>query len=148
MIKGMNHVGVSVSDLNRAIAFYRDVLGMEVVVQRPFGGEKYEMILGLKGARGQVALLRFGDIQIELFEFASPRPKRGDPRRPICDHGITHFCLEVTDIDDAYARLKAKGVSFHCSPQSFSGKAIATYGRDPDGNVFELLEMTRADETK
>jgi catechol 2,3-dioxygenase-like lactoylglutathione lyase family enzyme len=139
MIKGCEHVGISVASLDRSIAFYRDVLGMELLIEAPFGGERYETILGLRGAGGKVALLRLGDFQVELFEFASPPPRSVDPNRPVCDHGITHFCLRVTDIDAEYARLKAAGVAFHCPPQDFAG-ALATYGRDPDGNVFELLE--------
>jgi catechol 2,3-dioxygenase-like lactoylglutathione lyase family enzyme len=112
---------------------------MELLVEAPFGGDKYETILGLRGAQGKVALLRLGDFQVELFEFASPQPRSADPGRPVCDHGITHFCLRVTDIHVEYARLKAAGVTFHCPPQDFAG-ALATYGRDPDGNVFELFE--------
>lgn len=148
MIKGLNHVGLSVANLDRAIEFYRDLLGMQVVAQRSFEGEKYEAILGLKGARGRVALLRGAGMEVELFEFDSPRPRRGDRNRPVCDHGITHFCVQVADIDEEYARLKAAGVAFHCPPLRFSASAAATYGRDPDGNVFELLELTSGDESQ
>ena len=144
MIKRMNHLGVSVANLERSIEFYRDLLGMEVVEQGTFEGEQYDRILGLKGANGRTASLRLGDMEIELFEFSHPLPKPGDPVRPVCDHGITHFCVEVTDIQDEYERLKAAGVSFHCPPLHFVGIATATYGRDPDGNVFELLQMNEA----
>lgn len=151
MIKGMNHVGMSVSNLERAIRFYRDVLDMEVIVRRTFGDEssygymKYRAILGLNDAHGEVALLRRSNMQIELFQFDSPTPKPGDSNRPVCDHGITHFCLEVTDLQVEYVRLKAAGVAFHCPPQDFPGEAVVTYGRDPDGNVFELLELVDPD---
>lgn len=141
MIKGMDHVGISVSDLDRGLAFYRDLLGMEVVVQGAFDGEQYETLLNLRGVRGRVVLLRRGNFQIELFEFGHPDPKPSDSMRPVCDHGITHFCLEVTNIHEEYERLKAAGVHFHCPPLKFFGKAFATYARDPDGNVFELFEM-------
>jgi catechol 2,3-dioxygenase-like lactoylglutathione lyase family enzyme len=140
----MNHIGLSVSDLDRAIGFYRDLLGMSFVGRDTFGGEKYETIMGLNDAKGKVALLRLGNLQIEMFEFESPSVKVSDRVRPVCDHGISHFCLEVTDIHAEHARLAAAGVIFHCAPLSFSGNAIATYGRDPDGNVFELLEVTHS----
>ena len=62
----------------------------------------------------------------------------------MCDHGITHFCVRVIGIDDMFARLSAAGASFHCPPLKFEGVGTATYGRDPDGNVFELFENDRA----
>jgi catechol 2,3-dioxygenase-like lactoylglutathione lyase family enzyme len=145
VIHGMAHVGVSVADLQRSIAFYRDVLGMEVVVEGPFSDERYGTIMDLGGATGKVALLKAGGALVELFEFSEPSPKPVERDRPVCDLGITHFCLEVTDIVATYERLKAAGVPFHCPPLEFSGIAVATYGRDPDGNVFELLQMIDLD---
>ena len=145
MIKGLEHMGLSVANMERSLKFYRDLLGMEVVEDMDFSSElydgKYGRILALENARGRVALVKKGTMQFELFEFARPTPEQSDPQRPVCDHGITHFCIEVGDIEGEYQRLKQAGVPFHCPPLDF-GTAKATYGRDPDGNVFELLEMT------
>jgi predicted enzyme related to lactoylglutathione lyase len=77
---------------------------------------------------------------IELFEYHTPEPRAGDSNRPVCDHGITHICLDVTDVKAEYERLVAAGMTFHCPPQDL-GAAWATYGRDPDGNVIELQEV-------
>ena len=145
MIKSFNHVGISVVSLEKSIAFYRDLLGMDLVAEMTFGGEKYSAILGLTNARGKVALLRSASTQLELFEFSSPKPASMRVDRPVCDHGITHFCIEVADLDDAYEQLRRAGVVFHCSPLAFSETTKATYARDPDGNVFELLEERRPD---
>jgi len=138
----MNHVGISVVNLEKSLLFYRDLLGMEVVVLEPFQGEKYELILGLPGARGRVALLRRGPTQIELFEFSQPAPVTPEPERLVSKHGISHFCIEVEDISETYWRLKDAGVRFHCAPMEF-GTEKATYGRDPDGNAFELLQTIK-----
>lgn len=147
MIKGLAHVGISVSNLDRSIAFYQEAFGMRIEVQGTFEPGKYdgmyEAILGLKGATGRVATLALTGLQLELFEFSYPAPMRSNPQRPVCDHGISHFCVEVTDIDSEYERLKRIGAAFHCPPQKIVGMAAATYGRDPDGNVFELLEIYR-----
>lgn len=113
---------------------------MEVVRERTFWGNQYELILGVNRPSGRLALMQAGTMRLELFEFSHPAPRRGDPLRPVCDHGITHFCIEVSDVDREYERLKAAGVLFHCPPMEFSGIVKATYGRDPDGNIFELLE--------
>jgi glyoxylase I family protein len=146
MTKSLNHVGLSVANLERAVEFYRTGFGMEIASQGAFDpeteGGRYAAILGLSNPRGRVALLKAGNLQLELFEFSHPSPERNRPDRPVCDHGITHFCVEVEDIDREHQRLVAAGASFHCRPLTFFGKATATYGRDPDGNVFELLQMS------
>ncbi len=139
MIVGLQHVGISVSDLDRSIRFYRDAFGLEVVVQHGFSGELYEKILAIEGACGRVALLKKGNLTLELFEFVPP-PQGTLGKRSVAEYGISHFCVEVTNIAEEYERLRAHGVPFHCAPLDFSGIATATYGRDPDGNVFELWE--------
>jgi catechol 2,3-dioxygenase-like lactoylglutathione lyase family enzyme len=148
MINGLSHVGISVTHLERSIAFYQEGFGLTLVSQGTFEPGKfegkYEAILGLKGAKGRVATLKGNRVEIELFEFSYPVPKPTDCNRPVCDHGITHFCVDVKDIDSEYERLAAIGASFHCPPQKIVGVAAATYGRDPDGNVFELLEWCSA----
>lgn len=60
----------------------------------------------------------------------------------VADHGLTHFGIWVTDIDAVHARLSEAGIRFHSPVIDFPGGMRATYGRDPDGNVFELLERT------
>ena len=67
------------------------------------------------------------------------------PRRPVSDHGITHICLDVTDLDGEYDRLAAAGMTFHCPPQRIGDDVKTTYGRDPDGNVIELQEILSSD---
>ncbi len=89
-------------------------------------------------------MLKAGNAMIELFRYDSPRPKPGDPKRRVCDHGITHICLDVTDLDAEYERLKAAGIPFHCPPQEV-GMLKTTYGKDPDGNVIELQEVLQAE---
>jgi catechol 2,3-dioxygenase-like lactoylglutathione lyase family enzyme len=80
MIEGLNHVGISVVDLERSVAFYRDLLGMEVLLRKPFEGRVHENIIGLPGTRGKVAILRLGSWQLELFEFECPSPKPSHPK--------------------------------------------------------------------
>ena len=144
MIKGIDHVGISVTSLDRSIEFYRDLLGMEVVHRgKIVGGERYDRILALKGSQFRAARLKKGDLQVELFEFMNPSPQPLDPRYPVSDHGISHFGVQVADLEGMYKRLLAAGVFFHCPPMEFPGGTKATYVRDPDGNVFELIELSR-----
>ena len=137
-------MALSVRDMDRALAFYRDLLGWHVVYDRGFGGRRVEAITGLPGALGRSALLRLDSCRLELFTFEQPVPAPWSSPREVHELGLTHLCFKVDSIDAEYQRLLAAGVPFHTEPQDF-GSFRATYGRDPDGNVFELLEVTRAD---
>jgi predicted enzyme related to lactoylglutathione lyase len=64
----------------------------------------------------------------------------------VCDHGITHVCVDVDDLDADHERLSSAGMSFHAPPQDLGGGVRTTCGRDPDGNVVELPELRPATE--
>ena len=145
MIRRIDHVAVSTADAERMLRFYRDALGFEVVSDTSWsrGTTDLDDLVGLKDSAARSIMLRKGDTRFELFQYESPKPQPVDPRRPVCDHGITHFCLEVTDIYAEYERLRGAGMTFHCPPKDF-GVVRSTYGRDPDGNVIELYEEVQA----
>ena len=143
MIRGFHHTAISTGDLERSLRFYRDLLGFREVLVSGWerGAAAADSITGLQNSAARLVMLQAGNACIELFQYSSPEARAGDPKRPACDHGITHLCLDVTDIDAEYQRLKAAGMIFHCPPQDVGG-IKATYGRDPDGNIVELLEVT------
>lgn len=146
MIRGIHHVAISTPDVERLLGFYRDLLGFSEISRNawPVGTARIDRVLNLRDSVGRQVLLRAGNACIELFEFAQPAPAPMNPDRPVCDHGHTHLCLDVVDIDSVYRKLEAAGTRFHCPPQNF-GSLKATYGRDPDGNVFELQELLDPD---
>ena len=142
MIIGVHHTAISVPDMDAAIAFYNGVLGFEIVSQGSWekGFVEADRIVGLRDSVAKSAMLRGANTHIELFEYVEPRGKDQVFDHPMNDHGITHFCLQVTDIQTEYERLKDAGMTFHCEPQVM-GKTAATYGRDPFGNVIEIYEI-------
>lgn len=147
MIRGIHHVAISTPDLDRLLEFYRDLLGFKEVMrfEWPKGTEQVNSILGLNDSSGRQAMLKAANLCIELFEFESPAPEPMDTNRPVCNHGHTHICLDVVDIHSVYQKLLAAGITFHAPPQEFEDM-LATYGRDPDGNVFELQEIKKPDD--
>ena len=143
MIRGIHHTAISTPDIERALAFYRDLLGFELAFEFawPQGSEPADRITALRDSAARAVMLRAGNAYIELFQYESPTPAAGDAERPVCDHGITHVALDVRDIEAEYERLRGAVMRFHCAPIEIGEGIKATYGRDPDGNVIELQEL-------
>lgn len=141
MIRGIHHTSISTGNMDRALAFYEGLLGVEVLFTSDFSGEEISAITALPAATGRVAMLRAANSHIELFEYATPEAAPNVADRPVCNHGLTHICFDVTDLPAEYERLKAAGVEFHCPPTSLGTSVRTTYARDPDGNVVELQEI-------
>jgi catechol 2,3-dioxygenase-like lactoylglutathione lyase family enzyme len=142
MIKGFHHAAISTPDLKRCIDFYTNVIGGEVAwtFGWPEQTPEADEVTGLKNSAADAVMLKIGDSFLEVFEFAAPRQDPSTEERPVHHYGITHVSLEVTDIQAEYERLKAAGMPFNCAPKTQEGSAMV-YGRDPDGNVVELIEF-------
>ena len=142
------HTGFTVRDLDRSLAFYRDVLGMEVVFEQEKQGGYLVAIVGYPDAHVRMAHLAFagGGHRIELFQYLSPagRGEASEPR----DVGITHVCLAVDDIDAVFGRVVAAGADPVSDPVLVDTGANAggrgVYVRDPDGIVVELFQPPEA----
>jgi len=146
MIHGINHVAISTPDLERAVRFYRDVLGFaeaERFAWRP-GETVVDRVTELPRSSADAAVLHAGNLLIELFEFHAPAARPAPPDRRVSDHGICHIALEVTDIDGVHRRLSAAGMRFSCEPQTLWDGTRISYGRDPDRNVVELQQLPDA----
>lgn len=143
MIHGIHHIAIHTPDLSRMMQFYVGVLGFEEAapVYEWADNPEIDATIGVEGSRAKTVMLRAGNCYIELFEYASPAARNAPPLRPN-DHGYTHLALEVTDIEAEYARLSASGMLF-ARPDVMDGGAIkAVYGKDPDGNVIEIQQVS------
>jgi catechol 2,3-dioxygenase-like lactoylglutathione lyase family enzyme len=142
MIRGIHHVSVHVRDLDRMASFYKDAFGFEECGERfgwDVGQEKLDQILDVPGTAAQGVMLRAGTCYIELFQFSAPVPESTRPLRPY-DKGYTHFCVDVTDIEQEYERLKSLGMTFGHPEPIDMGHVKTVYGRDPEGNVIEVQQ--------
>jgi len=146
MIRGVHHVSISTNDFDRLVYFYRDLIGLPFATSFDWeaGNDAADRVVGLADSAVRTALLRAGNTFVEIFQYLNPPGKDGDPRPRACDAGLTHICFDVVDIDEEHARLSAAGVEFHTAPVEIGGIVKATYGRDPDGNIFELQEVIGA----
>jgi len=128
-----HHVGISVPNLEESIAWYKKMLGFEVVSR--MGGETNNGML--------VALIKRGSCHIELFQVpgAKPLPEyRRDPSADLRVNGLSQFAFQVADTQAAVKELKAKGAEVAMGPVDTAGVVFA-FVRDNAGNCFELIQF-------
>jgi catechol 2,3-dioxygenase-like lactoylglutathione lyase family enzyme len=140
MILGIHHVAIHTPNFDKMLKFYQDAFGF--APNAPESAWKDSPLLDttidVKGSASRVVLLKAGTCYLELFEYSAPKGRTDGPLRPF-DHGYTHFCVAVTDINAECERLKMLGMTFPAAPQDL-GEIVAIYGKDPDGNIIELTE--------
>ena len=146
MIRGIHHVALLTGDFDRLLAFYRDVVGGELVHEREWGeGDDLALLGRVTGIGGEPrlrsAILRIGNAFVEIQHYRAPAGD-GDPSAyGAQDFGIRHFALDVTGIEAEVERLAAAGMRFAGPVQQPSSRIKSIYGRDPDGNIVELQEL-------
>jgi catechol 2,3-dioxygenase-like lactoylglutathione lyase family enzyme len=140
-------VGYSVSDLDRAVRFFTEVLDFtRVPGEREIAGEAWERLAGVFGLRARVATLRLGDEEVELTEYLAPRGRPIPVDMRGNDRTFQHVAIVVSDMARAYRKLRDARVA-HAStgPQRLpdwnpdAGGIEAFYFRDPDGHFLELI---------
>jgi catechol 2,3-dioxygenase-like lactoylglutathione lyase family enzyme len=144
----LHHTGLTVSDLDRSLQFWRDAMGMTVLFEQEKKGGYLEAIVRETGAHVRMAHLAFGGTgpRIELFEYITP-PAGRHASRP-ADVGFAHICVACDDLDARFERLVAAGGEPLSDPVEIDtgvnrgGRGV--YLRDPDGHMVELFERPPA----
>jgi catechol 2,3-dioxygenase-like lactoylglutathione lyase family enzyme len=142
------HTGFTVADVERSVAFYRDVLGMRVIRRQTGTAPYLSTITGFAGVRLEVALLQSaeGGSMLELLQYAShpATPTDRATNRP----GNGHLCFRVADIHAACRELRERGVTLVSEPTAITAGVHAgawgVYLRDPDGFTIELYQPAGA----
>ncbi len=146
-IVAADHTGITVSDLERSLAFWRDVLGFEFSHSAHQTGERPEQITGVKGAELKLAVLKTPTgHKVELLQYFAPADRRNVDLRP-CDVGHVHVALTVENLEPLLQKISTSGWKAAGKPQSLTsgpnaGKRVI-YVRDPDGTTIEFMEMPR-----
>jgi catechol 2,3-dioxygenase-like lactoylglutathione lyase family enzyme len=142
MLGPIHHYGVTVSDIDRSLEFYRDVLGFPVVDRLTNAGPEISAAVGVDDVELEVVFLDGGSTLVELLRYE--RPSGGDANEGVRsnDVGASHVCLRVDNVDAAYESLR-ETVPFFSEPRTLEGGVKIVYLTDPDGNVLELLEKPK-----
>jgi catechol 2,3-dioxygenase-like lactoylglutathione lyase family enzyme len=124
----LDHIAITVQDMDRAVAFYRDVLDFEVLGQLVLNDGTFELVY-----------LQAGSGRIELFAFTEEG--RGlDPSVRNEDLGFKHVAFQVDDVDTVARRLQDHGVEFTVQPTDAPGDVRLAFFLDPDGNLLEIVD--------
>ncbi len=147
LIQSVAAVGFTVSDMDRSVAFYRDVLTFTPISDGEVDGPDYDRFYGVFGVRARVVRMQLGEHTLELTQFLSPPDVRPMPVPSYSnDLWFQHIAIVVRDMDPAWARLRHHHVrQISPRPQTIPASNNAAAGikaikfRDPDGHNLELL---------
>jgi catechol 2,3-dioxygenase-like lactoylglutathione lyase family enzyme len=142
------HTGFTVSDIERSIVFYRDVLGLKLLKRQTGTAPYLATVTGFAGVRLEAAFLQpvAGGSVLELLQYVSHPASATDraTNRP----GNAHLCFRIDDLRSACAELKRRGVTLISEPTEITAGAHAggwaVYLRDPDGFTVELYQSPPA----
>jgi catechol 2,3-dioxygenase-like lactoylglutathione lyase family enzyme len=144
----VDSVGIPVTDADRSIQFYSEVLSFHKTADREVAGASYEHLFGVFGMRLRLVRMQLGDESIELMQFLAPRGRPLPVDFHANDRWFQHVAIIVSDMDHAYSWLREHKVeSASTGPQLLpdwnpnAGGISAFYFRDPDGNHLEILHF-------
>jgi catechol 2,3-dioxygenase-like lactoylglutathione lyase family enzyme len=142
-ISYIHHVCVIVSDVERSLRFYRDLLGLEVLERVDLiAGKEASLGVGIPNARFELVHLgaKEGPTRLEMLHYFSPESRPLPPEKRSNDIGTAHAAFRVKNIDAYYARLHQSGVQFISEIQESSTGERFCYFYDPDGAILEIIE--------
>lgn len=147
-IMGVDAVGITVADMDKALEFYTEVLPFTVVADREVMGTEYERLFGVFGLRTRIVRLALGDEHVELIDYIAKEGRPIPVDSQSNDEWFQHIAIIVSDMERAYEHLRKHRVT-HASPapqrlpdwNPNAGGIEAFYFRDPDGNHLEILEF-------
>jgi glyoxylase I family protein len=143
-----DHTGITVSNLERSLDFWQNVLGFEFSHRTHQKGEMAEQITGVKGAELKLAVVKApGSHKVELLEYLAPPDRKQHVDLGPCDVGHVHVALIVDDLDVVLQKIAASGWKAAGKPQTLTqgpnaGKRVV-YVRDPDGTTIEFMQMPK-----
>lgn len=143
MISKYRHAGIVVSDMDKAMHFYCDLLGHDVIVDFVETGDYFDKLIGLKNASARVVKASAPDgSYMELIQFTTHQPVLKDTLEYNIG-GLNHICFTVDDIEGLYRKLSADGVKFVSPPLASTFDPVKTcFCYDPDDSLIQFVEIT------
>jgi catechol 2,3-dioxygenase-like lactoylglutathione lyase family enzyme len=141
-------VGMTVADIDRAVAFYSNVLSFKKISERYEDSANYQELENVPGAKARIVRMRLGNGFIDLTQYLTPKGKPIPPDSVSNDLWFQHLAIVVSNMEKAYEWLRRKGVeAISDGPQRLpkwnldAADIEAFYFKDPDGHPLELLHF-------
>lgn len=157
-VLGTLHFGLTVSDLNRSVDWYCNVIGLREVHRQVGDNDYTRTLVGVEGAALRVAQLALPDVStlwpsshcLELIEYTRAQGRHVKPQPN--DVGATHIAFVVSDIEEVVERVVASKVELRNPPvqvtEGVNRGSRACYLHDPDGHTVELMQYGPAREAQ
>ncbi len=147
-MKGVHHVGITVSDIDDTVAFYSKAVPYELVERRRLPASAFPAeVLAKRNGEVEVALVRTPTVFLQLID-VDPARKQPPQRRPVNGPGYTHICFQTHEAKPGYDRFKAIGLDMLSrgeKPVDLGGYGVTyAYGYDPDGIMIEMEQLSPA----
>ena len=139
--RAITYIGLSVTDLDKAIEFYKQALGLNIIngpsefnhdnpVSADFFGKEFK--------KTKVVFMGSGNgVAIEIFEYQEPKAERRANNFEYWKTGIFHFCIIDPNVKEATERIQRNGGKLRSKIWDFEGRQLA-YCEDPFGNIIEI----------
>ena len=135
----LNHLGITVTDLDASLAFYRDVIGFELDLRTRVAGEWFDTLTRNQGADIEIAMLRLAGFTLQLVDYHAA----GGATLPLAHHNVgnPHLSIDVDDLDTRHEQIVASGRHEPTPIVDIMGTGIRSfYVHDPDGVPVELIQ--------
>ena len=139
-IKRMDHAAISVKDMDKAIAFYRDVIGMEQVLDREFS-EGMAKLIKVPGTQVRIVHMKLGDVIVELFDYGYPKGREPRPDPQQSDYGITHIGFMVEDFSETLQHLRDHGCELLGEAVEIRPGVFVAYLHGVEHEIIEIREI-------
>ena len=137
----VRHVGITVTDVERSLEFYRDILGFTVIVDAEESGKHIDNFSGLDGIN--VRSVKLSDNNGGIVELLCYKSHKGVnlEDKSIVNIGCSHFAVTVENLEELYQKMVDNNVTVMCEPQvSPDFPVVLTFCKDPDGCLIEMVE--------
>jgi catechol 2,3-dioxygenase-like lactoylglutathione lyase family enzyme len=141
-LENIRHFGLVVLNLEKALVFYKDLLGLSIQGKTEESGDFISKMLSFENIKVKTVKLSANDnsTRIELLEFENPKVNSAK-KNNLFEPGFTHISLTVKNLDELYLRLKNSNIEFNSQPTiSPNGTLKVVFCKDFEGNYLELIE--------